>query len=54
MSYKYEGRVANSLGKWAKRLQVQIKTESFDSVNLSSIIAFLLMLKLECSKEGIQ
>lgn len=52
-SPKYDDRVAKRVAKWAKRLQVQMKTNIFDSFDPISIISFLSAFKLACDTNGV-
>lgn len=49
----YDDEVARSVSRWAKRLQVQMKSQFFDSLDPISIISFLSGLKLACGTEKV-
>lgn len=52
-SSNYVVEVPQSVDKWAKSLQVQMKMQIFDSFDPVSILSFLSAFKLACDTSGV-
>lgn len=51
-SSNYDDRPSKSVTTWTKWLQVQLRTNLFDSLDFISIISFLSTFKLACDTNG--
>lgn len=49
----YDDRAARSVANWAKRFQVQMRSQTFDSSDPISIIYFLSTYKLACNRSRV-
>lgn len=52
-SSRYDDKISRSIAKWAKHLQVQMKSQVLDLFNPNSIIIFIPALKLERDTNGV-